>query len=517
MKNIMYTKLYKSIILLLIVFFFGSCNDFEEINTDPDKPATASAPWLANHMLTEMTSVVEGEGKSFTEAYHYAKYMLFTERKEGFQYNYLGRANFTNILTPLKNIKPMVEYADELTPEVGNSYKALAHFIRSWQFFQLTMRVGDIPYSEAIKGDEGIIKPKYDLQKDVFLGILDELDEADALFAKGANISGDFIFKGDVDKWRRLVNSFQLYVLINLHEKTSDSDLHVIEKFKEVSLRPLMRDFHDNFALHFTTSKGYTYPWSNTGADINPFTQYTMLSTTFIDLLKQNNDRRLFYVAEPAEALIEQGKSASNFDAYIGVEPSDEFSITLDKKNSNMYSDLNKRYVESATAEPVGFLCHWDVEFLLAEASVRGWISNDAQTHYANGIKSSMNFYANYVSDTYNHGVVLDQSYINSYPETVSLTGTTENMIKQIVTQKYLSGFFHNDYQAWFEFRRTGYPEFVLNPNSNSNPTDNTKFPTKWLYPQNEINYNSENLNEALKRQYNGSDDFNGIMWVLKK
>ena len=80
-----------------------------------------------------------------------------------------------------------------------------------------------------------------------------------------------------------------------------------------------------------------------------------------------------------------------------------------------------------------------------------------------------------------------------------------------------MAGFFHNGYLAWFEFRRTGYPEFVLNPNSNMNPTDNTKFPTRWQYPQNEINYNTDNLNEAVQRQYNGSDDFNGIMWILKE
>jgi hypothetical protein len=128
-----------------------------------------------------------------------------------------------------------------------------------------------------------------------------------------------------------------------------------------------------------------------------------------------------------------------------------------------------------------------------------------------------MRFYAKYVSATYTHGVTLDDSYIESYPATVALTGSTENKIKQIICQKYLAGFFHNEYQAWFEFRRTGYPEFVLNPNTNSNPTDNTKFPTRWQYPQNEIDYNSDNLKEAVSRQYNGSDDFNGIMWILQK
>lgn len=504
------------IIIALLAILFSGCGDFDEINTDPDKPTEATAPWLATTMIKEMTSKITKTIKGFTVPYQHGKYLLFTERKEDTQYNNLGRSVFENYLNELKNVEPMIEYANELGPELSNSYQALGHFIRAWQFFQLTMQVGDIPYSEAIQGNNGVIKPKYDMQKDIFKGILDELDQANDLFSKGADISGDFIYGGDVDKWRRLVNSFELYVLINLYKKTSDSDLNVVNKFKEVAQRPLMRDFNDNFAITYNGTKGYCYPWSNTAADLNPFTQYTMLSTTYINLLKDNKDKRLFYVAEPAKSLLAEGKAESDFDAYIGVEPSDEYSSTIDKKTKNEYSDLNKRYVELATAEPVGLFCHWDMEFVLAEAAVRGWISNDAQTHYSNGIRSSMDFYVNYVDASYTHGVQMDDAYIDSYLSSALLNGSDEDMIKQIICQKYMAGFFHNGYLAWFEFRRTGYPEFVLNPNSNMNPTDNTKFPTRWQYPQSEIDYNTDNLNEAVQRQYDGRDDFNGIMWILK-
>ncbi|WP_294079999.1 SusD/RagB family nutrient-binding outer membrane lipoprotein [Proteiniphilum sp. UBA5384] len=508
-------NLFNIIVALFAVLLTG-CDNFEEINTNPDKPSESMAPWLATTLIKEITSTPTAETKGFTEPYQYGKYILFTERKEGSQYNNLGRASFSNHLTVLKNVEPMNEYAADLGKELANSYQALGHFIRAWQFFQLSMRVGDIPYSEAIQGNQGIIKPKYDSQKEVFKGILDELDQANDLFSKGADISGDFIYGGNVDKWCRLTNSFELYVLMNLYKKTSDNDLNVVNKFKEVAQRPLMRDYNDNFAITYNGAKGYCYPWSNTATDLNAFTQYTMLSTTYIDLLKGNRDRRLFYVAEPAESLLANGKIESDFDAYIGVEPSDEYSVTIDKKSNREYSDLNKRYIDLATAEPVGLFCHWDVEFILAEATVRGWIDDDAQTHYSNGIKSSMNFYVHFVPTEYTHGVTMDEVYINSYPSSVALGGTMENMIKQIIQQKYMAGFFHNRYLAWFEFVRTGYPEFVLNPSSNMNPTDNTKFPTRWQYPQNEIDYNTDNLNEAIQRQYNGLDNFNGIMWLLK-
>src|SRR5690625_6416741 len=70
---------------------------------------------------------------------------------------------------------------------------------------------------------------------------------------------------------------------MNLDKKTSDSDLNVISKFQEVSLRPLMRDFNDNFAVTFNNSKGYVYRWSNTPTELNNFTQYAMLGATYID------------------------------------------------------------------------------------------------------------------------------------------------------------------------------------------------------------------------------------------
>jgi hypothetical protein len=373
--NTKYFKINTIGILLSVLFVTNSCEDFDEMNQNPDKPLVTTSAWLATDMITTITSKTAMRTTGFKQPYNLAKYVLWTELQPDLQYNKLGRSNFTDKLTPLRNVDDMIRYAT--TPELKNSYTALGHFIRAWQFFQLSMRVGDVPYSEAIQGNKGIIKPKYDTQKDVFKGIIAELDAANDLFSKGSNIPGDFIYNGNIDQWRRLNNSFELYVLINLCNKTGDSDLNVVNKFKEVAQRPLMRDFNDNFAITFNGSKGYCYPWSNTQTDLNEFTIYTMLSTTYIDLLKNAKDRRLFYVAEPAASLLAAGKSASDFDAYIGIEPSDEYSKTISHKDDGSYSDLNKRYVLSGTAEPVGLLCHWDVQFILAEAAVRNWISDN--------------------------------------------------------------------------------------------------------------------------------------------
>lgn len=507
-------KRYIIVLLAGSVGFSGCTKSFDEINTNPDKPSSASSAWLATNILTSVTSKNISAGTYFIQPFLLSKYLAWSEKQNNLQYNWFERVSFDRLLV-LRDIDPMVKNAS--TPELQNSYAALGHFVRAWQFFQTSMQVGDIPYSEAIQGANNVIKPKYESQKDVFLGILNELDQADALFSKGANFDGDFIYKGNVDQWRRLANTFELHVLINLYKKTSDAELKVVSKFNEVMSRPLMRDYNDNFAVTFNAAAGYCYPWSSTKAQINAYTIYPMLSATLIDLLKANQDRRLFYYAEPAQALRAAGKAASDYDAYVGVEPSDVFSTTLNAHNSGNFCDFNKRYMEMYNAEPVGMLNYWDLQFILAEAAERGWITGtSAQSYYANGIKGSMLFLAHYAPESYAHNMPIDAGYIDTYIQQVALQGSVENQIKQIITQKYIAGFLHNvDYTAWYENRRTGYPTFVVNSSTNLN-TPSNKFPVRWPYPQKELDYNSDNVQAAINTQYNGNDDTNQQMWILK-
>ncbi|RXK85985.1 SusD/RagB family nutrient-binding outer membrane lipoprotein [Filimonas effusa] len=504
-----------AVIALAAGIGFSSCTkDFDSINTNPDKATSASSEWLANNILTSITSKDISFNNNFRQPFTLGKYIGWTEKVSEYQYNKMVRVDFGRLLV-LRDVEPMIKNAT--TAELKNTYEGFGHFIRAWQFFQTTMQVGDIPYSEAIQGATGMIKAKYDTQKDVFKGILKELDQADELLAKAVNFTGDFIYQGDVDKWRRLANSFQLYVLINLSKKTGDADLDVINKFKTVAARPLMRDYTDNFAVTYTASAGYCYPWSNTAAQLNSFLDYPVLSSYLLDPMKATADKRLFYMAEPSKAQIAAGKTASDYSAYLGIDPADELGVIVTNKNAGKSCAVNKRYEEMYNAEPVGLLNHWDIQFILAEATVRGWISGtDAQTYYANGIKSHMNFLAKYTPASYTHGMAMDATYINAFPATVALTGSADNQIKQIITQKYIAGFFQDaDYNAWYENRRTGYPVFTLNTLTNQN-TPASVFPLRWMYPQKELDYNAENITRSLADQFSGNDDPSLAMWLLK-
>jgi len=510
------------LILPVLAMLTNGCKKFGEINTNPNETTQVNSAMLATGMILNVTRTDISSTKGFMQPFLLGKYLTWGEGQEGFQYNRLGRTNFDRI-TVLRNIPPMENYATN--DGLKKSYQALGHFIRAWQFFMTTMQVGDIPYSEAVKGEQNVLQPKYDTQKAVFIGVLNELDQANQLFAEGVNFDGDPIYAGNVDKWRRLTNSFELHVLINLYKKTADADLKVIDRFKDiVANRPLMRDYQDNFALAYNNTAGQNYPWSDVPAGSgNSFVKsnYTMLTNTLLEPLKASDDRRLFYYAKPSSVKIAAGVSQSDFSAYPGVEPSDAFSALQTRRVGKDYADLNNRYVQLVNAEPVSVFSCWDMQFAIAEAAVRGWIpGTSAQAYYAAGITNSMNFIATNTPDLadYHHNMKMDAAYILAFPVKpgVALSGSVEEQIKQIITQKYLANFLQGGkYQSWFENRRTGYPVFTLNSTTNLN-TPSTNFPLRWLYPSNELSYNSDNLDAAVKAQYEGNDNTNQQMWLLK-
>jgi hypothetical protein len=156
-----------------------------------------------------------------------------------------------------------------------------------------------------------------------------------------------------------------------------------------------------------------------------------------------------------------------------------------------------------------------DVQFTLAEAGVRGWISDEA-TYYRNGIEAAMQFRMNNIDPKWVHGMPLTDTYISSYldkPE-VQLPADEEGKLKQIMWQKYLGSLFQNDWNVFFDYRRTGYPEFPVNPATNKNEIAD-KMPVRWLYPDAEYNYNQENAQNAVNSQFDGKDDENEVMWIL--
>ncbi|WP_316842921.1 SusD/RagB family nutrient-binding outer membrane lipoprotein [Pedobacter gandavensis] len=505
-----------NIVTLLSVCGFAmlqSCKKFDSINTNPNTPTMSTAPMLATNLILNITR--NSADKSFLSPAITSKHIAWGELAQGEQYNSFGSAGFGG-LQVLTNVQKMIDLAPEVDKK---AFTGLGLFIKAYKLYYLSLSVGDIPYSEALQGEAGNIKPKYDTQKEVMLQVLQDLETSANAFKVAKNFGGDPIFNGKVDNWLRVVNSFRLKVLISLSKKDTDAELKIKERFAQIlANEPLMRTNTDNLQLVYSDKAGQIYPFNNVQ---NKYTVYGMISSVLSDSLKKYNDYRLFYYAAPSKfKLVTELKAANDWDAYMGTDPSIDFSEVVKLFNTTKYSQLNLRYTDYAAGEPqvrVGFA---EQNFIIAEAIVRGWAPGAAQTYYEQGIKNSMNFVVSSTPDDvrFHSGRKMTPTYIDSYVTGtyVSFSANPATQLKQIWMQKYLTYFMHYSYDAYYNYRRTGYPELPINPSTNTNPDDKTKIPVRYLYPGDEYTYNVANLKVALDRQYGGSDKSNDLMWILK-
>lgn len=505
-------KKIKSIVYVAMCSMMVGCSNFDELNTNPNTVETATPALVATSVILDMVAP-ETSGAEFIQDACLAKQMMWLEYLHDYNYNVLGRADFSGY-TMLLNAEKMRELA---TDGENDAYEALALFARSYKLFYLSMQVGDIPFSDALQGESGNTKPSYDSQKDVMKAILDDLETASRLFATATSFDGDPIFQGDVSKWEKVTNVFRLKVLLYLSGKSEDPDLGVKERFARIfNEDPLMESSADNLQLVFSNKTGQLYPFNEA---VSKHHVYATISSVVVDTLKAYNDYRLFYFAQPAETKTDEGVSPNSFEAYMGLDPVADFSDVKAEYSAGDYSAINSRYVTLPEGEPYTRIGYEEQCFILAEAVLRGWIAGDATEYYNAGITASMRFVGDHTPDdaSYHHGRKITEDYIAAYldSEPIALKGDTEHQIKQIIIQKYLTYYMRYPYDAYYEYRRTGYPVLPIDPQTNRN-AEKDRIPVRWMYPLKEFDYNKENVDNAVASQYGGIDNNNQLMWILK-
>lgn len=511
-------KLNKILWGLGLTLLCTGCSNFDDINTNPESSTKVTPAMLCTHSILSYTKF-GGDAKAYIGESAIAKYVGYAkEGQMAQQYNSSFGGGWFGGVTILPNLDKMVEYAKGTLQE--DSYKGVDKFMHAWIFYSMTIQMGDVPYSETNRGLEAYYTPKYDSQEDVLEGILDELKEADAYFAKGTNFTGDPTpLQGDVQKWRRLSNAFSLRILMSMSKRAGDSKVNIKERFANiVSQGYLLESSTGFFGLNFnTTNKNPLYSTSDF------FIVRTILGTLLVDNFKNLKDRRLFYYGEPAAAQIKAGKKESDYDAYVGVNVAMNYETMNNQYDAGTFSQINFRYQKEAAAEPRMLLTYTEQQLILAEARLRGWITTGtAQEYYESGVKAALESVAARADSKYAHGMVIDKSYIDNYfteDAALKTTADTDVQLKQIWLQRYLSNFLQDPYTSYYEYRRTGYPEFPIDPATNLNPNADykDKMPMRWTYPGDEQKNNTDNWYDAVKRQYGEyKDEINQIMWLLK-
>lgn len=478
-----------------------SCQKLTEVNINPNEATTthpqalltkvewdAFRTWHGTSPLYTLKMIVQTDGENANQIYNW-------QRGSFEQYGFL------------RNITKMTEEAEKIGAE---NYLALAKFFRAYYFYNLTLTFGDVPYTESAKGESAaVFTPKYDAQKDVLVGVLKELEEASALLKKNNNtINGDIIYGGNSANWGKLVNSFRLKVLLTLSKKSADLPFNLGAEFAKIySNEPRITDVGgaEDGQLVFLNQEGNRYPEFNSSG----YGSGMYMDSTFIQRLQDLKDPRLFVVATQTRLGKEAGKAINDFTAYEGGDPIVPYAQVNAKAVLGKLSKVHERFYQDPTAEPLVLLGCSEMQFILAEAMLKGWITGDVNTTYAKGVQASFKFYEKYAK---NVGSYTNEEQAAQYlvQNTVKLDAVSSNeqKLERILMQKYLRSFHQGGYTAYFDHLRTGYPTL--------RKAANVKTAFRWMYPQDEYNNNTANVSDAIKSQFGGNDNINLQTWWLK-
>lgn len=465
--------------IILLAFALSSCNDqLDEINQNPNATETPLAPFLLTGSLKHGADLYWGSNSSFNSS------LLFVQHWAKIQYTEPDRYEFSNTdsemttlwntgyATLITDLNTIIEFPEA---QANSNFKGVALALRSWTFLLLADTYGDVPYKQAGQ----IVTPAYDTQKDVYLGILTDLGEAQSLLDASKNpITGDVVYSGDISKWKKFVNSLRLRVALRISDREPDLAKQTIAA---VVADPagLISNNSETFKFIYTSS-----PQQNPAASWFETRDDYRISKTIVDKLYDLSDPRLpIYAQLPSDTTVHKYVGAAN-----GLSNSDA--------NNQGFAKTSKPGTYFLKSEsPAVIFSHAEVLFGLSEAVARGFISGDAEDYYKKAITASFTQFG-----------ITDATVISTYLNQASVKYDASNYKKSIGEQKWIA-FYGQGLDAFAEWRRLDYPELKA---GNATVLDG-EIPSRFFYPGTEQSLNGKSYKAAIANQ--GDDLLTTRLW----
>ena len=479
-------------------------DDITKVNANPNNPTTAPAGAVFTN------AVINGVGRFLGWAYNgrgaalVVQHLAQTQYPDEDQYRRLD-ANSTQgyFNTPytseLEDFQKVIDAGEEADrPAVYGPALAFQSLIYEY----LADTWGDIPYSEALKGDgpEAILLPKYDAQKDVYTGLIASLTKvATDLGTPGAVTLGaaDPIYSGSPAAWQRFSNTLRARMalrMINVEPAFAASEL------QKALTGPggVLRSNADNAVMRWPGDGIFNNSWSDNFKTRDDH----RLSRTLMNIMLSNSDPRIPIFAQPTVS--DPTKYAGMPNGLSASEAATWFN-TSSRPGAIFYPGATAygNYGGDGASFAQHILTYAELQFIRAEAANRGiagLTAGQAQGFYNDAITASMNQWG-----------ITDAGVIAAYlarPNVAYQAGTEG--LKRIATQKWIA-LFTDGGQAWAEWRRTCQPAGLT-----AGPAALVNYiPRRFLYSTTETSANPDNLAAAVARQ--GPDNFaTRVYWDTK-
>ena len=513
-------KYIKSIFVVVgLIFTLSSCTKkLSELNVDPNSYQKVNPDFLFTSALLDAVGGNQIPWPSrfnlMQQLQQEATYSLLTAPGD----KYLAEGYVTYLWDSyshcVRQIEDVIQNVKD-DPNLSNKL-AVARIWRVYMFHRLTDLYGDIPYFEAGKGIDGQFQPKYDKQSDIYADMLKELEESASLLdaSKPTFGSSDLFYAGNTIQWKKFAYSLMLRLGMHL----TKVDLSAAENWvkKAIAGGPILEDVDMAKISYFDGSLAsnrnpFSAQWLELDY-VNPQdpnnVQGSKISKRFIDQLKGNStttkDPRLnvisvLWVKQPSGLYVKDTSTA----LQKGMENAKNAAFPLDFET---YSEPNPNTVMSYAA-PVCVMTPAEVNFLLAEAAIRGWYSNDAANNYSSGVKAAMRQWSLYGS-----GGVISSDKIDDYiaNNPFNAGGTFDEKLEQISTQKWIL-FYLDQIENFANWRRTDYPTLI--PTNYPGNLTGGRIPRRFIVPDSEELYNNDNFSDAKTRQSGNNTLLSRVWW----
>lgn len=477
-----------SVLLTGLLLTTAACNDFGDINVNPNSPSipnTGSLLTGAERTIGTLASQASPGGFNITPSIYVQHFGDVTYIEES-RYKTIN-FNYNGIYAgPLVNLQEIItQNTSESTRGSAANYGAnanqiaIARILKAYTFQQLTDRFGDIPYSQALQGSANF-SPAFDKQQDIYNDLFKEWKEAAAQFTTGSAIQGDVILNGNTARWKKFANSLRLVAALRISKADPAKGK---QEFNDALTAGVFTSNADNVVYQFLNDANNENPLYNNYVTTNR--KDYAVSNTFIDYLKGVNDPRLPYMADKNNKGEYRGVPYGVFPAQGKAQDFSLAATSFRQQNS-----------------PANILTYGQILFAQAEAAKLGWINSDAKTLYEAAVKTSMQ---QWMGSNYS-----DAAYA-AYIAQPTVAYSDANAIERIATQRWVHLFFQG-MEAWSSWRRTGFPALKPSPNPLNGGTD---IPRRLAYPVTETTLNAKNYAEVTARQ--GKDDQYTRVWWDKR
>jgi hypothetical protein len=482
-------KLRIATIFMSLVFVFTACEDFDDINTNPNQATDASIQVIFPAVTASFVYGLNGESAQFASVLMQYLTGILGDQQQVNNYAFIADMSdatwnrfYADCLINIKSIK------EKSTENGALHYRGAAKIMEAIILGYSVDLWNDIPYSTAL--DLANVKqPTFDGGASVYAVVQQLLDEGIADLNAESTTSpnrNDFIFQANTEvlwransrpRWIQLARGMK--ARYHNHLSKVDPQGSATAALAAIDAGTFTANAQEPRPVFGTEFAGPWFPFFNTTFGENN----VGISQRFIDLLRDRiapglDDPRLPFFVKPAP-----GGSL-----YTGT-PNGAVSKPAGAALPGDY--INRQ------AAPTPILNYSEVKFIEAEAALRAGQALRAANAFNAAVAASLQRVTGSVN----------AAYVTAYGAETDATITLE----KILTEKHIDLFLQTE--AWVDWRRSipqgaaptvsGIPALVASPSN----TTSGQFPRRYIYPNREVVNNSNNVPQVT--------NLNKIFWDL--